>query len=53
MPISRPLPKALLKKMFLKVLYEHHRLGGTYQHHGRDFNGIVRYRLSEYVTTQA
>lgn len=48
MPVSRPLPKALLKKMFLKVLYEHHRPGGAYQNHGWDFNSIVRPKIPEF-----
>ena len=41
MTVSRPLPKSLLKKMFLKVLHE---LAGR----PMDHNGIVRYKLAEY-----
>jgi uncharacterized protein (TIGR02391 family) len=48
MSVSRPLPKALLKKMFLKVLHEHHRPGGAYQHHGWDSRDIVRSKLADY-----
>jgi uncharacterized protein (TIGR02391 family) len=48
MPVSRPLSRELLKKMFLKVLYEHHRPGGTYQNHGWDCNGIVRHKLAQF-----
>jgi uncharacterized protein (TIGR02391 family) len=48
MSVSRPLPKELLKKMFLKVLYEHHRPGGAYQHHGWGFQSVLRPRLSEF-----
>jgi len=47
MPISRPLPTKLLKKMFLKVLYEH-RPGGAYQQHGWDHKSIVRHKLAEF-----
>jgi uncharacterized protein (TIGR02391 family) len=48
MSVSRPFPKELLKKMFLKVLYGHHRPGGDYQHHGWDFHSVLRPRLSEF-----
>jgi hypothetical protein len=48
MSVSRPFPKELLKKMFLKVLYEHHRPGGDYQYHGWDFHSVLRPRLSEF-----
>ncbi|MBM3333683.1 hypothetical protein FJY63_03390, partial [Candidatus Sumerlaeota bacterium] len=48
MVVSRPLPKALLKKMFLKVLHEHKRPGGAYARCGWDFTGIVRPKICEY-----
>lgn len=48
MPISRPIPKKMLKNMFLKVLHEHHRPGGNYNGHSWDYNSIVRTKLSEY-----
>lgn len=48
MTMSRPLPKELLKKMFLKILHEHKRPGGTYQNHGGDYTGIVRAKIPEY-----
>ena len=48
MTISRPIPKKMLKSMFLKVLHEHHRPGGKYSGHGWDYNSIVRHTLAEY-----
>lgn len=45
--ISRPLPKKLIKKMFLKLLYEH-RKGGRYANHGHDYKGILKHKLPEY-----
>jgi len=48
MSVSRPLPKALLKRMFLKVLHEHHRPGGAYQRHGSDFHSVLRPKLAEF-----
>lgn len=53
MPPPRPLPKALLKKMFLKVLHEHHRLGGRYsrsgpEYHAWSFSGILRETIAAF-----
>lgn len=48
MTLSRPLPKDLLKKMFLKVLHEHKRPGGRYQNHGWSYEGIVKMKISEF-----
>ncbi len=45
MPISRPLPKALLKKMYLKVLHEHKRPGGVYSQHSWSAGGILRTKI--------
>lgn len=52
MTISRPLPVALIKKMFLKVLHEHHRPGGRYARYGWDYAGILRETMSEYYNIQ-
>jgi len=43
MSISRPLPKELLKKMFLKVLYEHQRPRGRYARRDRLIPGSMDY----------
>lgn len=48
MPISRPLPMELLKKMFLKVLHEHRRPGGRYRMHSWDYHGILRETIADY-----
>lgn len=48
MAISRPLPVALIKKMFLKVLHEHHRPDGRYRRYGWDYTGILRETMSEH-----
>ena len=48
MATSRPLPKALLKKMFLKVLYEHRRPDGFYSSHSRSFRSILDSKISEF-----
>ncbi|MCA9924783.1 MAG: TIGR02391 family protein [Anaerolineales bacterium] len=48
MTVSRPIPKALLKKMFLKVLHEHHRPGGCYQKHAWGLRSILRPKLAEF-----
>lgn len=48
MALSRPLPKQLLKKMFLRVLHEHKCPGGAYRTHGWDCNGIVRNKIAEF-----
>ena len=48
MPVSRPLPKSRLKKMFLKVLHEHKRPGGRYTNHGWYSEGIVRQTIAEF-----
>ncbi len=48
MSVSRPLPKELLKKMFLKVLHEHERPGGRYSKHGHDYNAIIREKIPEF-----
>jgi len=45
MGVSRPLPKAVLKRMFLKVLNEHKRPGGAYKGHGWSYKGIVRPKI--------
>jgi uncharacterized protein (TIGR02391 family) len=45
--VSRPLPKSLLKKMFVKILDEHKRPGGIYQGHGWSSGGIIS-KISEY-----
>ena len=50
MIVSRPLPKSLLKKMFLKVLHEHKRPGGCYTNHGWYSDRIVRQTIDEYTT---
>lgn len=50
MTISRPLPVALIKKMFLKVLHEHHRPGGRYSRHGWDYTGILRETISGFYS---
>lgn len=47
MSVPRPLPKALLKKMFLKILHEHRR-GGAYENHGHDWYGIIQTKVQEY-----
>ncbi len=52
MPISRPLSIALLKKIFLKVLHEHHRSGGRYHNSSHDYTGIVRYSIAEYFNIE-
>lgn len=52
MSVSRPLPKSLLKMMFLKVLHEHHRPGGVYNGYGHDYHGIVRNKLSEFFVIE-
>lgn len=48
MMTSRPLPKELLKRMFLKVLHEHHRPRGRYNGHSWDSRGIARQTIAEY-----
>ena len=48
MPVPRPLPKSVLKKMFLKVLHEHKRPGGRYTDHGWYADGIVRETIAEF-----
>jgi len=48
MPTPRPLSKAILKKMFLKVLHEHKRPGGRYMGHGWWSEGIVRNTIAEF-----
>lgn len=48
MSVPRPLPKKLLKKMFLKVLHEHYRSGGRYTEHGRAYTGIIRDEIPEF-----
>jgi len=48
MSVPRPLPKELLKKMFLKVLHEHKRPGGRYTGHGRDYRVIIRTKLQRF-----
>lgn len=52
MTISRPLPVALLKRMFLKVLHEHHRPSGRYVRYGWDYTGILRETMPEYYDIQ-
>jgi uncharacterized protein (TIGR02391 family) len=47
-PISRPLPMDLLKKMFLKVLHEHLRPGGRYRMQSWDYNGIIRQTIADH-----
>ena len=48
MDIPRPIPKKMLKRMFLKVLHEHHRPGGTFSGCGWDYKGIIRNSLAAY-----
>ncbi len=48
MPISRPLSKKYLKKMFIKVLYEHRRPDGLYSNHGGNYDGILRTLIPKY-----
>lgn len=47
MRVPRPIPKSMLKKMFLKVLHEH-LPGGTYDGHTHDYNGTVRQKLTRF-----
>ena len=42
MSLPRPLPKNLLKKMYMKTLYEHKRPGGRYNNVGSNYGGILR-----------
>jgi len=48
MSVPRPLPKSVLKKMFLKVLHEHKRPGGCYTDRGWYADGIVRKTIAEF-----
>lgn len=48
MSVPRPLPKKLLKKLFLKVLYEHERPEGPYKGHAWEYIGIIRVKLAEF-----
>jgi uncharacterized protein (TIGR02391 family) len=48
MPSSRPLPMALLKNMFLKVLHEHSRLGSRYNRYSSNSTQILRETIAEY-----
>jgi uncharacterized protein (TIGR02391 family) len=43
---------ALLKKMFLKVLHEHHRPGGRYKLHSWDYTGILRETIADYFSIE-
>jgi uncharacterized protein (TIGR02391 family) len=47
MPVSRPLNKEVLKKMFLKILTEF-RPGGRYDHCGHAIDGILPLYIHEY-----
>jgi uncharacterized protein (TIGR02391 family) len=46
MGVSRPLPKAVLKKMFLKTLHDHLRPGGKHGGGARGYDGILMYTLA-------
>lgn len=48
MPVSRPIPKTLLKKAFLKLLHEHRR-GGQYEHRGHSYGGIIRELIPRFL----
>lgn len=48
MPTARPLPKALLKKMFLKVLHEHKKPGGAYSGFAGSAGGILRQTICQF-----
>ena len=48
MSLPRPLPKNLLKKMYMKTLYEHKRPGGRYNNVGSNYGGILRYSMPEF-----
>jgi uncharacterized protein (TIGR02391 family) len=46
--ITRPVPKEILKKMFLKVLWEHKRPGGKFASHGSSVGAILDSTLPFY-----
>ncbi len=48
MPIPRPLPKSLLKKMFIKVLHEHRHPDGLYHGRSGNYDGILRNTISKH-----
>lgn len=48
MPVSPPLTKDVLKKMFVKVLYEHTSEFGLYTHLDSDYREILRETLVEF-----
>lgn len=48
MATSRPLPKALLKKMFLRALHEHKRPGGFFCDHSGSAGSILRPKIAQY-----
>lgn len=48
MQFSRPLTKAVLKKMFLKVLHEHKRPGGRYAGYAWGYEAIIRNKVAVY-----
>ena len=48
MSLPRPLPKSLLKRMYMKTLYEHKRPGGRYNNVGWNYGGILRNSMPEF-----